>query len=49
MIDEMGHDVRFSDSSLYDFRCIKCGATDGRDNRLRQPCPKREEDHGDET
>lgn len=36
-----GHKTRFSDSSLYDEICMKCGATDGRnDDRLNQPCPK---------
>jgi hypothetical protein len=35
-----GHLTRFSDSSLYDEKCVKCGATDGRhDERLGKPCP----------
>jgi hypothetical protein len=34
------HTTRFSDSSLYDEICIKCGATDAwHDNRLSVPCP----------
>lgn len=35
-----GHLTRFSDSSLHDEVCVKCGATDGRsDTRLTKPCP----------
>lgn len=35
-----GHTTRFSDSSLYDEVCTKCGATDARgDDRLEKPCP----------
>lgn len=38
--DDLGHQTRFSDSSLYDYICVNCGATDGRnDNRLNEPCP----------
>lgn len=34
------HDTRFSDSSLYDEKCVNCGATDARnDKRLEQQCP----------
>ena len=34
-----GHKTRFSDSSLYDEICTKCGATDAiGDNRLDNPC-----------
>ena len=44
----LGHKTRFSDSSVYDEVCIKCGATDARsDNRLLKPCPKTKES-GDE-
>lgn len=40
--DALGHDTRFSDSSLYDEVCKNCGATDGHnDNRLQRPCPRR--------
>jgi hypothetical protein len=39
--EELGHETRMSDSSLYDEVCKKCGATDGRgDDRLNKPCPK---------
>lgn len=35
------HDTQYSDSSLYDAVCKKCGATDGfGDKRLNYPCPK---------
>src|SRR3546814_7325993 len=35
-----GRTTRFSDSSLYDEGCTRCGATDGwGDKRLNQPCP----------
>jgi len=36
------HQTRFSDSSLYDEKCIHCGATDlvpGGWGRLEHPCP----------
>ena len=34
------HKTRFSDSSLYDEKCVYCGATDGfGDKRLSKPCP----------
>lgn len=34
------HETKLSDSSLYDERCVKCGASDGRhDTRLFDPCP----------
>lgn len=34
------HKTRFSDSSLVDEICVKCGATDAiGDDRLNQPCP----------
>lgn len=37
------HVTRFSDSSMYDERCVNCGATDqvpGGWGRLAEPCPK---------
>lgn len=35
-----GHTTRFSDSSLYDEKCTKCGATDAAgDDRLNKHCP----------
>lgn len=38
--DAQGHRARFSDSSLYDFVCVDCGATDGMgDNSLARRCP----------
>lgn len=41
--DELGHKIRFSDSSLYDFVCVLCGATDAvSDLRLGFPCPRTE-------
>jgi hypothetical protein len=36
--DELGHVTRFSDSSLYDEVCTKCGATDT-SGKLEDPCP----------
>lgn len=34
------HSTRYSDSSLYDEVCKKCGATDANgDERLNRPCP----------
>lgn len=33
-----GHFTRYSDSSLYDEVCVKCGATDA-SGKLAQPCP----------
>lgn len=33
-----GHTTRFSDSSLYDFVCTKCGANDGPSGGLDGPC-----------
>lgn len=39
--DSLGHRTRFSDSSMYDEKCVLCGGTDGAgDNSLRYPCPK---------
>lgn len=36
-----GHVTRYSDSSLYDEKCIICGATDERGhNHLNDPCKK---------
>jgi len=41
MKDKYGHETRYSDSSLYDEVCVKCGATDAAgDKRLNEPCPK---------
>ena len=41
MNNKLGHKERFSDSSLYDYVCDKCGATDAAgDDRLEKPCPK---------
>lgn len=38
-----GHKTRFSDSSLYDEKCVYCGATDGwGDNGLKNPCPQKD-------
>lgn len=38
--DAQPHVTRYSDSSLYDEKCIHCGATDARgDDRLAKPCP----------
>lgn len=38
--DALGHRTRFSDSSLYDFVCVACGATDGCGDRgLERRCP----------
>lgn len=35
------HQTRFSDSSLYDIRCVLCGATDERgSSALDRPCPE---------
>lgn len=35
-----GHVLRFSDSSLYDEKCVNCGATDAMgDTRLEKRCP----------
>ena len=40
-MENNGHVTRFSDSSLYDEKCINCGATDAMgDDRLDKPCPK---------
>lgn len=45
-----GHLIRFSDSSLYDEICVRCGATDGRhDARLEKPCPMALYPHRAET
>lgn len=42
--DEMGHVTRFSDSSIYDFVCVYCGATDCPwDNGLARPCPEKKD------
>lgn len=41
------HKLRFSDSSLYDEICVKCGRTDqvpGGWGRLTEPCPKADSD-----
>lgn len=41
--DELGHRTRYSDSSLYDEKCVLCGATDAtyqQGQPLREPCPK---------
>jgi hypothetical protein len=35
---DLGHVTRFSDSSLYDEVCTKCGATDA-SGKLNDPCP----------
>lgn len=35
--DNMGHIVRYSDSSLYDEVCVLCGLTDG---SLMAPVPR---------
>jgi hypothetical protein len=38
--DDLSHTTRFSDSSIYDEVCTKCGATDAAgDTRLRYRCP----------
>ncbi len=45
--DANGHRTRFSDSSVYDEKCVLCGGTDASgDNSLNRPCPKaiKEED-----
>jgi hypothetical protein len=36
------HVTRFSDSSLYDYVCVNCGAHDSTQGweQLEQPCPK---------
>lgn len=37
------HQTRFSDSSMYDFVCVKCGNRDktgGGWGKLSDPCPK---------
>ena len=40
MKEDNSHTTRFSDSSLYDYICTKCGATDAAgDNRLYSRCP----------
>jgi hypothetical protein len=38
-----GHVTRYSDSSYYDFVCVKCGATDSDSGpSLSDPCPVRD-------
>lgn len=38
-IDSLGHKTRYSDSSLYDEKCVRCGGTDGRgDGSLNHRC-----------
>ena len=38
--DNKGHITRFSDSSMYDEKCVKCGATDAVwDKGLNKKCP----------
>jgi len=46
--DSLGHRIRFSDSSIYDIRCVTCGETDTPwDNGLNSACqsqlPEKEE------
>jgi hypothetical protein len=37
--DGKGHRTRFSDSSMYDEKCVLCGGTDAYgDARLNKPC-----------
>lgn len=37
--DKFGHRTRFSDSSLYDEKCVCCGGTDAwGDHSLEKPC-----------
>jgi hypothetical protein len=37
--DDLDHRTRFSDSSIYDLRCVTCGATDTPwDNQLNFRC-----------
>ena len=44
------HETRLSDSSLYDERCVNCGAADGRnDDRLYDPCPAMTEPNKPDT
>lgn len=39
--NSLGHITRFSDSSIYDERCVLCGGTDAAGDRsLQQRCPK---------
>ena len=38
-MDNQGHVTRFSDSSLYDFVCVNCGATDSYNGNLDKKCP----------
>jgi hypothetical protein len=35
-----GHITRYSDSSLYDEKCVNCGATDNTyQGLIKEPCP----------
>lgn len=39
LAEKLGHLVRYSDSSLYDLKCDRCGGTDLKgDDMLRRPC-----------
>lgn len=38
-MDRQGHVTRFSDSSMYDFVCVNCGATDSYGGNLDKKCP----------
>ncbi|MCK5608211.1 hypothetical protein KAR91_40390 [Candidatus Pacearchaeota archaeon] len=45
MKEDSSHTTRFSDSSLYDYICTKCGATDAAgDDRLHSRCPNSQMD-----
>jgi hypothetical protein len=47
--DEHGHATRMSDSSLYDEKCVYCGATDGsHDDRLEKDCPHKDNPNPEE-
>jgi hypothetical protein len=37
--DVNGHVTRFSDSALYDYVCVNCGATDATWDGLGRKCP----------
>ncbi|HVX91553.1 MAG TPA: hypothetical protein VHC20_08160 [Candidatus Paceibacterota bacterium] len=42
--DALGHRTRYSDSSLYDEKCVLCGATDMRGaTGLSKPCPNKDD------
>jgi hypothetical protein len=53
MADINGHITRFSDSSLYDEKCVNCGGTDAYNGGLYKKCPtpgqpyKSEQDYRD--